>query len=354
LIRVTASQPGVLVERNARDGLQVQRGQVLFVLSSDRAGPDAQDFQQGIARQIEARRLSLEAELSRLTSNETQETGQLRQRLQSLQSELTQITGQATLLKQRVQGAENAVQRYKQLFNQGYASKDELLARESDLSEARTRVQVLSRDGLALERDRGTTQRDLDNLRARYADQRATLQRAVLLTQQEFTELEARRRVVVAAPAQGELTLVQAELGQSVDTQRALAHLIPQGSPLVAKLYVPSRSAGFARPGTEVLLRYDAYPYQKFGQHSGKVLTISSAAVAAAELQGLSLPPELASESLFAITVALPAQQLGQDAAPLPLSTGMKVEADLMHERRPLYEWMLEPLFAMRARVGGS
>lgn len=86
------------------------------------------------------------------------------------------------------------------------------------------------------------------------------------------------------------------------------------------------------------------------------MLSISSAAVAPSELQGLALQPALAGETLFAITVSLPQQKLGSGAGTLalPLQTGMKVEADLMHERRPLYEWVLEPLFAARARVNNS
>ena len=45
---------------------------------------------------------------------------------------------------------------------------------------------------------------------------------------------------------------------------------------------------------------------------------------------------------------------VGMALAPSPsalLEAGMRVEADLMHETRPLYEWVLEPLFAARAHM---
>jgi NADH-quinone oxidoreductase subunit G len=40
----------------------------------------------------------------------------------------------------------------------------------------------------------------------------------------------------------------------------------------------------------------------------------------------------------------------GEDAA-LPLQAGMRVEADLLHESRRLYEWMLEPLLGVKQRL---
>ena len=354
LIRVTTSQNGIVVERRVQDGQVVRRGDTLFVVSDDRAGPDAADYQRVIGRQVEARRQSLEDDLRRIGIAQEQEAAQLRRRSESLTSERVQVARQGELQQARVKGAEDAYGRYQQLFRQGFVSRDELLARESELTEARARLQGQRREVLALEREIVATQRELDNLRSRYETQRAELERAVLQARQEYTEIEARRRVVVAAPADGRVTLLQADVGQSVEPLRPLAHLVPESSRLVARLYVPSRSAGFVKPGTPVQVRYDAYPYQKFGQHQGRVVAVSAAGVTAAELPGQLALPAVPGETLFAVTVALPAQTLGAAGNPMPLQVGMRVEADLMHETRRLYEWILEPLYAARARMEGG
>lgn len=351
LIRVSAAQPGVVAELHIRNGQLVRRGEVLLVLSGDRIGPDAVDFQRGMAAQIEARRRSLEDELNRVAAAEPLEAEQLRQRMASLRAEGGQVARQAEQLSLRVQGAEDAVRRYEGLFQQGYVSRDELLARQADLTEHRNRLQGNRREALVLQRESSAAQRELDALRARYGNQRSELERAVLTARQEFTELEARRRVVVTAPADGQVTLVQAEIGQSVDPTRALAHLVPAATQLVARLVAPSRAAGFVREGDPVLLRFDAFPYQKFGQQVGKVSSVSAAAVGAADMQGFAPRPEWAGEPLFAVNVALPAQTIAAAGQRLPLQAGMRVEADLLHETRRLYEWILEPLYAARARI---
>lgn len=351
LIRITAAQPGVVVEQPVRDGQVVRRGDVLFVLSGDRLGSDASTYQRDIAAQIDTRRRSLESDLQRSTLAEQQETEQLKRRLASLRAEQEQVGRQAQQLTARVTGAEEALKRYEGLFRQDFVSKDELLAKETEVAEVRSRLQGNRRDMLALERDLAATQRDLDAQRARFGNQRSEFDRAILTTKQEFTELEAKRRVVVTAPTDGKVTLMQAELGQSVESGRPLAQLVPATSQLTVRLYAPSRAAGFVRVGAPVLLRFDAFPYQKYGQQTGKVLSVSSAAVAAADIQGFLPRSEQTGESLFALTVSLPAQALGTASQPLSLQPGMRVEADLLHETRRLYEWILEPLYAARSRL---
>jgi membrane fusion protein len=353
LIRVIASQPGVVVEQQVRDGQEVRRGDILFVLSGDRIGPDALDYQSGIAAQIEARRHSLQDELRRLSAAEQLEAAQLRRRTASLNAEREQVARQTQHQTQRIAGAEDAVQRYQGLFKQDYVSRDELLLKEADLAELRSKLEGSRRDMLALERELATTELELESQRSRYAAQRAELERAVMTARQEFTEIEARRRIVVTAPADGRITLVQTEVGQSAEPTRALAHLVPSTAKLVARLYAPSRAAGFVKPGTAVLLRYDAFPYQKFGQQVGQVLSVSAAAAAPGDLRGYSAAPDLAAEPMFAITVSLPQAAVG-GPPPLPLQSGMRVDADLLHETRRLYEWVLEPLYAATARIANS
>ena len=64
------------------------------------------------------------------------------------------------------------------------------------------------------------------------------------------------------------------KIGQSVSAGQALLTLLPAGDRLEAELLVPSESIGFIAPGDRVLLRYDAYPYQRFGVHTGNIVRI--------------------------------------------------------------------------------
>ncbi len=58
-------------------------------------------------------------------------------------------------------------------------------------------------------------------------------------------------------------------------------------------------------------------------------------------------------EPVYRITVDLKQQTVTAYGNPMPLQPGMKLEADVLLERRRLVEWMLEPLFSISGRWVG-
>jgi membrane fusion protein len=116
-----------------------------------------------------------------------------------------------------------------------------------------------------------------------------------------------------------------------------------------AHLFAPSRAIGFIRPGQEVQLRYQAYPYQKFGIHRGMVAAVSKSAVSPAEIP--QPVAELSREPVYRIRVVLERQQVIAYGEPQPLHAGMAVEADVIVDRRRLIEWVFEPLYSLVGRA---
>jgi membrane fusion protein len=149
------------------------------------------------------------------------------------------------------------------------------------------------------------------------------------------------------------VTAITAERGQAVSANQALASIIPAGSELEAQLYAPSRSAGFVKPGMDVLIRYQAYSYQKFGQARGRVREVSSTAMKPEELPlaGAALPAGGASEPLYRIRVALERQSILAYGEEQPLKAGAALDASVLLERRRLHEWVLEPLYTISGRL---
>jgi membrane fusion protein len=123
--------------------------------------------------------------------------------------------------------------------------------------------------------------------------------------------------------------------------------VLPQGAQLEAEIYVPSRSIGFVKPGMQVLLRYQAYPYQKFGQYRARVREVVDTSMLPQEL---GLPQNASSEPLYRIRLALDSQTIQAYGKHLPLKSGMVVDASIHLDHRRLYEWILEPLFSITGR----
>ena len=94
-------------------------------------------------------------------------------------------------------------------------------------------------------------------------------------TEQRIAETDARRAYVVRAPITGRISLVQVNIGQPADPHRLQMEIVPANASLQAVLFVPSRAAGFVHAGQRVRLLYDAFPYQKYGTHGGRITEVS-------------------------------------------------------------------------------
>jgi len=116
---------------------------------------------------------------------------------------------------------------------------------------------------------------------------------------------------------------------------------------------VPSRAVGFVEPGDAVRLRYPSFPYQKFGHHGGKVLRISRSALSSGEL-GTLVGKGNAGEPYYRIVVALDRPTVRAFGREEALKPGMLLEADILGERRRLWEWAIEPLYALSGSLAGA
>ena len=351
LMRVQTPQTGVIVERNVIEGQVVRKGDVLYVISSDRMGSNTREIQLDIRREIELRQLSLKSEISRNQKDQSDEIKNLDRRIGALQADSKTIDRQLELQRQRVSVAQDTKNRYQELAEKDYIAKEQLTQKELDLSEQMSRLQVLERDVQATKRDLTAADREIGAAKNRYTNLNSNLQRSISTAQQDLTEVEARRRVVISAPEDGRVTLVAGEIGQVADVNRPLLSIIPIKTVLQARLFAPSRSIGFVRLGDKVWIRYQAYPYQKFGLHEGKVTAISTASVANSEMAGFALPDLTVGEPVYGITVDLLSQSVMAYGLAQPLQAGLRLEADILQETRRLYEWMLEPLYSITGKM---
>ena len=163
---------------------------------------------------------------------------------------------------------------------------------------------------------------------------------------------EAARATVLRAPRTGVVSAVLAREGQMVASGQPLLSILPAGAVLRAQLLVPSRAIGFVAPDSRVVLRYQAFPYQKFGQHYGRVVEISRSALTPAEVS--ALVGQQVEEPLYRIEVALDSQHVMAYGKAEPVRPGMAVDADILLERRRLIEWVFEPLYGIGRRWEGA
>jgi membrane fusion protein len=347
LIKVYAGQAGTLVDKRVREGQSVRRGETLYVLSTERGSPEAAATQTAAIQTIKQRQASLAHEHETQAGIVRMQVVDTQQRLASMGAELQQLQAAATRFRQRVAGAERELARYEGLAAQQFIADTQVQGKRDDLIDQQTRLNEMLRAQIVLERDIRSQRQELAAVDLKAATERARNERDLAQLMQLLTESESRRTVLVTAPIDGTATAVLGDQGQGAGPQTLLLSILPADAELQARLLVPSRAIGFLAQGGRVSMRYQAFPYQRFGSFGGHVREIPRTMTAPGEAD----MPVVLNESVYRVSVVLEAQAVHTGTAKLPLQAGMLLEADLWLERRRLFEWLFEPVATVARRV---
>jgi membrane fusion protein len=351
LIRLVAPRAATVLESHVAEGRSVRAGDVLYVLSVEQSTLAGDT--DAVVRSLSARERSLQGASSEQSELERERLAAVDRQVEAMQRELAQRDAEAQLQAQRLALALQAEKRLEALRDQNFISAAQVQTKTEEVLGLRAQLQ-------ATQRQREAHLREIDELQARRREipleakaRRGEIDRSMAELAQQAAENEARRRIVVRAPQDGTVTGVLALPGQAVTPATALATLLPADAQLQAHLYAPSSAVGFLRAEQPVLLRYQAFPHQKFGLQSGHVVQVSRSPLPAAELAGLAQATGSngAGEALYRITVALDRQSVEAYGRPQALVPGMQLEADVQLDRRRLIEWIFEPVLGLAGRV---
>ncbi|WP_186466682.1 HlyD family secretion protein [Azospirillum baldaniorum] len=354
LARVVTPRAGVVTQLFVQEGTTVRKGQPLLALSNELRSEARGATQGEIIQRLASRRDSLRQERDLQQRLFRQRMTDRASRIAALQIEQEHLEREIELQRGRLRLAEESTARQRKLRERDIATAQRLEEAEEAQFVQALRLQTLQRARANAERERLTLVGELEELPLRSPMQLAEIDRAITAVEQEIAEAEARRQIIITAPQNGTVTALQVEPGGSANPATPLLSVIPQGSPLEAQLFSPSRAVGFVRPGQTVRLRYQPFPYQKFGFYEGVVTSVSGAALNPAELpqQHAGLTSLYSTgEPVYRITVSLARQAVTVYGHPVPLQPGMQLDADVLLETRRLIEWVLDPLYTLTGKL---
>ena len=346
LIKIFVAQSSQVTKLLVQEGQVVKRGDTLLVVSTERSNAQGKT-QEALAKQLLLRRVSLEEETAKVSQLYNEQIHSATARLARLNEESAELQRAFDAQRQRVALSEQVVERNRQLFTQQYVSEAALQDKRADLLDQQNRLRELLRTQSTQQREAMALQSELNNLPLKARSEQAALTRGVAEIAGAAIENEARREEYILAPQDGMVTALQTNIGKQATAFQPLMSLIPAGTRLQADLYVPSRSIGFVRVGNVARVQYQAFPYQKFGSHTGKVTKISRTAVPSQELPF----PAASTDFYYVVTVVPEFDHVVAYGKKEPLQTGMHVDADIWLDRRTLLEWILEPLFSVSGRM---
>jgi len=357
LMAISSPSAGWIAALAVREGQAVEKGALLYTLDLDTTTEDGRTQQQIINTQTATRdMLTQEVDRKIRMSEETRK--QLRQKIENLKVQIDQLGGQITMHQGFFKTINKEYNLFLGLVERHQAALNEMQSREQAWMQAQSKLQELESSKLRLLGELNDAQYQLATVAISTADEIDALKTRILDIDEKLANSKAHRSIEIHAPEAGVVTAIVGHPGQVVSTGAPMLKIVPQPAIMHAELLAPSSAIGFINQSDRVLLRYSAFPYQKFGEYWGTVVTVSDAALTPEEVQSLLAGAQPSKQGLSG--GVSPAKQLGPfyrvivqpdsqfvnvygEQHKLPAS--MPVQAYALLDRRLLYQWILEPLY---------
>ena len=345
--RISITDAGRVTELLVKEGQEVKAGEPMLRLSLDRSTASTLSASAMATGELSQRRGSLEKEQVQIRELAVQQLQQVKKRIDDIKREVTQIEQEIKLQGQRVASAKEQAKRFQQLAKEKFVSDIVARQKQDDATDQEIRVQTLRRQKSTLERDLSTAQLEEPAIALRARSQEEQMTRQISVVQQSLAQEETKRETVIQAPITGVVTNIAIASGQSVTADSPFATILPAGSKLQAEMLVPTRAIGFVTKGKDVVMRYEAFPFERFGQYHGVIADVSQTVWSPGDKVG----PLAVREAAYRIIVKLDKQTVAAMGQEIPLRSGMLVNADILLDKRSLLEWIFEPLLQLRSRL---
>ena len=343
--KVFAPREGVIEDVYVKEGQQVTQGQPLLRVATDQLSGGGEDVNAVALDLLTSHRDLLSGQITAEEQRMSSEQQRLNASLDNLKNEASLLHNQMTMQVQRVKSGETLVSMASALAAKGLVSEFDRVHREQAVLDDTEKLSSLAQQANSLEDRISQTRYTLEQLATVTATKLQPLRSELSSIEQRIAEIGARRAYAVRAPISGRVSLLQVNVGQPADPHRLEMEIVSANANLEAVLFVPTRAAGFVHVGQRVRLLYDAFPYQKYGTHSGRIIGISQTILTGADVSG---PIALKEPAYKAIVALDEAAITTRDKKTIPLQPDMLLRADIILEQRTIMRWILEPLLSAR------
>ncbi|HHF7520203.1 TPA: HlyD family secretion protein [Klebsiella variicola] len=173
----------------------------------------------------------------------------------------------------------------------------------------------------------------------------------------QLVESNANGNLIIKATSDGRVESLSATQGQTVENGSSLAQIKPTGNvEYYLILWLPNNAIPYLKVGGPINIRYDAFPSDKFGQFPGTILSISSMPASRQEMSEYTNVGDGTAQqelALYKAIVKIKDKEFKHDGKTLRLSNGLKAQAVVFLEERPLYMWMFTPVYKISQSVSG-
>ncbi|WP_243444797.1 HlyD family secretion protein [Sphingosinicella humi] len=340
---IVPTRQGIVAALHVKEGETVEAGASLAQISADENLAAGGTAPERILAAIEEQDTSLARQSQQILTAAEAERSRLAAQIDGLVQEIAHLDRQMGVQRELVASAAREVELIQDVAKRGFISRRDVLQREETLLARQQQLAQYGQQRSAREAALAEARRDIARVEAQARAEAASLSSSRAALAQRRVDAQAARGYVLTAPVEGTVTAITARIGQAVSSEQPLMTLMPKGATPRVELYVPSSAAGFLEAGQNVRLAVDAFPYQRFGTVEAEIVQVSSAAIPRAGAEGTTVP-------VYLVTAALAHPWVMAFGERQPLLPGMTLTARIVTEEQSLFEWLFEPLLAVKNR----
>ena len=342
--KIFVPQQGFVKDIRVKEGQEVAEGDPLLTVVTSQINANGDDVNSTVLAVLAQQRNVIERQVTAEERRTASERDRLASTIKGIEGEIDQLEDQRNIQNERLKLSESFVATGAKLVASGALAAIELKRREQGALEQKQNVVTLDQQITARRTQLTDARHTLEQLPAVVAERVRVLRNDLSSIEQRVAEVNGRQAYVIKAPTSGRVSTLQATVGQIADPKHMQLEIIPVDAQLQAELFFPTRAFGFVRPGQQVRLLYDAFPYQKFGAYRGTVANVSHTILTGNDATG----PITLKEPAYRVTVLPERPDIDAYGRKMPLQPDMLLKADVILEQRSLMRWLLDPVLSAR------
>ena len=255
---------------------------------------------------------------------------------------LLALPGGGGVSQLQVQGKKNALLAAENALRMAQSRLSELGARQSqEFEQARAQLETSGQELTKLQLQYDAAAKEIANaeekLRLQVQTARLVADAAARI---KFENIDKDNFLLIVSPVDGVITdVTSTQPGDKVQANSPLGGIAPKDARPVLKIAIPEQDRAFLREGLPVQLKFNAFPYQRYGVIDGRVEYISPA----------TKPSGQNKQPVYEGRVALTRDHYVIEDKKYPLRYGMTATAEIVVRERRLIDLALDPF----RQVGG-
>ncbi|WP_368543970.1 HlyD family secretion protein [Enterobacter soli] len=355
-INVFAPQQGFVVKKHVETGDIVSKGTPLYELDVSRNTVSG-NVTDALNAVISAKISNAEEIIEKIHKNKAETLEALDTQVKQYESSLRETNAMLANADAGLKKMKSNLASYDSYLKQGLITKDQYNYQHSLYFQQQSTYQSLVSQKMQLDSQLTQLKSDRVIKAADFDNQISSQKNQINDYKNQEVESNANGNAVIKATAAGKIESVAVTVGQMVDKGSSLAQIKPTGNiEYYLILWLPNNSIPYVKAGDIVNIRYDAFPSDKFGQFPGEVVSISSVPASRqemAEYTNVASGPSQQELALYKAIVKIKHKTFHYNGKTLELSNGLKAQAIVFLEERPLYMWMFTPVYKITQSVSG-